>query len=64
MDLGGAERRVYGISAEGYGPAVPYGPGSRVILERHGAPLPTPAHREGEWLEWLGGLLRITPDQR
>ena len=64
VDLGGAERRIYGISAEGHGPAIPYGPGSRVILERHGIRMPTPAPKQGDWLGWLCDLIRIRPGQR
>ena len=60
----GARRRVYGISADGHGPAVPYGPGSRIMLERHGAPLPVPAYEKGDWLDWFCSLLRITPGRR
>ena len=64
VDLGGAERRVYGISAEGHGPAIPYGPGSRVILERHGIRMPAPVPKRGDWLGWFCELLRIRPGQR
>lgn len=64
VDLGGEPRHMYGISAYGHGPAVQYGPGARVILERHGRPLPEPARRDGRWLEWLCGLLRIDPGMR
>lgn len=64
VDLGGEPRRAYPISAYGHGPAVPYGPGADVILERHGRPLPEPARRDGRWLEWFCDLLRIEPGMR
>ena len=64
VDLGGEPRNVYVISADDHGPAVPYKPGARVILERHGMALPAPKSKKGGWLEMFCGLLRIEPERR
>ena len=63
VDLGGHPRHLYGISAEEHGPAVPYSPDARVVIERHGAVMPTPEYKEGRWLEAFCTLLRV-PDQQ
>ena len=56
-------RHLYGISAEEHGPAVPYSPDMRVVIERHGASMPAPEYKEGRWLEAFCTLLRV-PDQQ
>ena len=64
VDLGGHPRRLYGISAEKHGPAVPYSPDARVVIERHGAAMPVPEYKEGRWLETFCALLRVPDLQR
>ena len=63
VDLGGHPRRLYGISAEEHGPAVPYSPDVRVVIERHGDAMPTPEYKKGRWLEAFCTLLRV-PDKQ
>ena len=63
VDLGGHPRRLYGISAEKHGPAVPYSPDVRVVIERHGASMPTPEYKKGRWLEAFCTLLCV-PDKQ
>ena len=55
VDLGGRPRRLYGISAEKHGPAVPYSPDAHVVMERHGNMMPEP---ETGWRGVAGGVLR------
>ena len=64
VDLGGRLRRLYGISAEKHGPAVPYSPDARVVIERHGDAMPTPEYKKGRWLEAFCTLLRVPDKQR
>ena len=63
VDLGGQPRRLYGISTEEHGPAVLYSPDMRVVIERHGAVMPTPEYKKGRWLEAFCALLRV-PDKQ
>ena len=63
VDLGGHPRRLYGISAEKHGPAVPYSPDARVVIERHGDAMPAPEYKKGRWLEAFCILLRV-PDKQ
>ena len=63
VDLGGHPRRLYGISAEEHGPAVPYSPDARVVIERHGDAMPAPEYKKGRWLEAFCTLLRV-PDKQ
>ena len=63
VDLGGRLRRLYGISTEEHGPAVPYSPDMRVVIERHGALMPAPEYKKGRWLEAFRILLRV-PDKQ
>ena len=63
VDLGGRLRRLYKISAEEHGPAVPYSPDMSVVIERHGASMPTPEYKKGRWLEAFCTLLRV-PDKQ
>ena len=64
VDLGGHLRTLYGISAESNGPAVPYSPDVRIVIERHGARMPSPEYREGKWLDRFCDLVRIPDGQR
>ena len=64
VDLGGHPRRLYGISAEKHGSAVPYSPDARVIIERHGDAMPTPEYKKGRWLEAFCAMLRVPDKQR
>ena len=64
VDLGGHPRRLYGISAKKHGPAVPYSPDARVVIERHGDAMPTPEYKKGRWLEAFCTLLRVPDKQR
>ena len=59
VDLGGRPRRLYGISAEKHGPAVPYSPDVRVVMERHGNVMPAPERGGEGWLEAFCALLRV-----
>ena len=63
VDLGGHPRCLYGISAEKHGPAVPYSPDMHMVIERHGASMPTPEYKKGKWLEAFCTLLRV-PDKQ
>ena len=63
VDLGGHPRHLYGISAEKHGPAVPYSPDVRVVIERHGTAMPEPERRDGRWLEAFRALLRVREPQ-
>ena len=64
VDLGGHRRRLYGISAEKHGPAVPYSPDARVIIERHGDMMPEPERGGEGWLEAFCNLLHVQELQR
>ena len=64
VDLGGRPRRLYGISAEKHGPAVPYSPDVRVVMERHGNVMPEPERGGEGWLEAFCALLRVQERQR
>ena len=64
VDLGGRPRRLYGISAEKHGPAVPYSPDARVVMERHGNMMPEPERGGEGWLEAFCTLLRVQEQQR
>ena len=64
VDLGGRPRRLYGISAEKHGPAVPYSPDVRVVMERHGSMMPEPERGGEGWLEAFCSLLRVQEWQR
>ena len=64
VDLGGRPRRLYGISAEKHGPAVPYSPDVRVVMERHGNMMPEPERGGEGWLEAFCALLRVRESQR
>ena len=64
MDLGGHPRRLYGISAEEHGPAVPYSPDMRVVIERHVDVMPAPEYKKGRWLEAFCTLLCVPDKQR
>ena len=64
MDLGGRPRRLYGISAEKHGPAVPYSPDVRVVMERHWNMMPEPERGGEGWLEAFCALLRVQEWQR
>ena len=63
VDLGGRPRHLYGISAEKHGPAVPYGPDARVVIERHGAAMPVPERGGEGWLEAFRAMLRVPESQ-
>ena len=63
VDLGGRPRHLYGISAEKHGPAVPYGPDTRVVIERHGAAMPVPERGGEGWLEAFRAMLRVPESQ-
>ncbi len=64
VDLGGRPRRLYGISAEKHGPAVPYSPDMKVVIERHGNVMPEPERGGEGWLEAFCTLLRVQEWQR
>ena len=64
VDLGGRPRRLYGISAKKHGPAVPYSPDVRVVMERHGNMMPEPERGGEGWLEAFCALLRVRESQR
>ena len=64
VDLGGQPRRLYGISAEKHGPAVPYSPDARVLIERHGDMMPEPERGGEGWLEAFCNLLGVQESQR
>ena len=64
VDLGGRPRRLYGISAEKHGPAVPYSPDVHVVIERHGNVMPAPERGCEGWLEAFCALLRVQERQR
>ena len=64
VDLGGRPRRLYGISAKKHGPAVPYSPDVRVVIERHGNIMPEPERGGEGWLEAFCALLRVRESQR
>ena len=64
VDLGGMPRRLYGISAEKHGPAVPYSPDTRMIMERHGRVMPEPERGGEGWLEAFCNLIRVQESQR
>ena len=64
VDLGGRPRRLYGISAEKHGPAVPYSPDVHVVIERHGNMMPEPKRGGEGWLEAFCTLLRVQERQR
>ena len=64
VDLGGRPRRLYGISAEKHGPAVPYSQDSCVIMERHGSVMPEPERGGEGWLESFCNLLCVQEPQR
>ena len=64
VDLGGRPRRLYEISAKKHGPAVPYSPDVRVVMERHGNVMPEPERGGEGWLEAFCALLRVQEWQR
>ena len=64
VDLGGRPRRLYGISAKKHGPAVPYSPDARVIMERHGSMMPEPERGGEGWLEAFCDLIHVQERQR
>ena len=63
VDLGGRPRHLYGISAEKHGPAVPYSPDARVVIERHGVAMPVPERGGEGWLEAFRAMLRVPESQ-
>ena len=64
VDLGGRPRRLYGISAEGHGPAAPYSPDLGVVIEQHGDMMPEPERGGEGWLDAFCSLLRVRERQR
>ena len=64
VDLGGRPRRLYGISAEKHGPAIPYSPDARVVIERHGNAMPEPERGGEGWLEAFCSMIHVQESQR
>lgn len=65
IDLRDDQNSIYRVTPEHCGPSYPYNPGMDILFDRDGgAVMPLPKRKEGNWLEWFAGLLRMPEDMK
>ena len=65
VDLRDPQNSIYRVTPDYRGPSLPYSPDMDILFNRDGgSEMPLPERREGDWLEWFAGHLRVSDDMK